>query len=301
MKKNHNQLISVVALLLFVMIFSACETEHDISDLPSHTVSMAESVPEHSTQDSPDGIWLPTKTTKHHPFACIETYEYTPNGLLLQSVAVYPSSGREETTVFTYDDDRNLLSKITTDKNGTEIAYIKQTFADGYLMTKTELENGSSREKTTVYSYDEQGRLWKTESADETGVTETYTYHENGGYTVDWVGSSGNGSYLYDVSGNLLEIRDGDGELNEEHIYDEKGRLLTTVHYSAEEATFAYQYEYDDDGNLLKRDYYSYDELQQTMIYEYDEHGNQTKIKQIYNGNELTVSETEYELFGVNE
>ena len=287
MKKNRNHVIAV-ALFLFVAIFSSCKTENDLSDLSSQTASTAESLFENSTQSSPDGIWLPTKATRQHPFARIETYEYTSNGLLMQISTDYPQSGREETTAFLYDDDRNLLSKITTDKNGTEIAYIKQTFADGKLMSKTELENGSSHEKTTVYIYDEQGRLWKTEPADGVGVTETYAYHENGGYTVNWVSLSGNGSYLYDASGKLLAMRDGDGELNEENIYDENNRLLETIHYVAGEITYTYQYEYDD-------------ELQQTTTYEYDEHGNNTKIFELYNGKKLVVCETEYELFEINE
>lgn len=297
MKKHHNRLLLITALCL--ALCTACTAENGLSDQMSETSSRA--IAENSTQQTPNGIWRVSKFTQHFPFANVKTYTYGENGLLLQTVTVYGEGGREETTVFSYDADQNLLSEITTDQNGTEIAFVKQTFADGKLMSKTVLELGASREKTTLYSYDANGRLKKTEPSDGTGATENYTYHEGGGYTVEWVSASGSGSYLYDASGNLLETRHQDGELNEENIYDAYNRLLATKHYFAGEVTSAYQYEYDAGGNLLKRDYYSYGELQQTMLYEYDEYGNQIKIKQLYNGNEQIVCEMEYELFGTNE
>ncbi len=290
MKKHHRRFLLLAALCL--VLCTACAAKEDLPDAASENESRSST--EESAQKAPEGVWRVSKFTQLFPFEYVENYTYDENGLLLQIVTVYGADGRKQTTAFTYDIDQNMLSKITTDKNGTEIAYIRQTFAEGRLMTKTELENGSPREKATVYSYDEQGRLWKAES-DETGMTENYIYHENGGYTVNWISLRANGSYLYDASGNLLEMRNGDGELNVENIYDENGRLLTTVQYTAEEATSAYQYEYDADGKLLKREYYSYDDLQQTLVYEYDEYGNRTKVKQVDGGKELLLSETEYE------
>lgn len=285
MKKHYSLLLSVT--LLCLVLFTAC-TADNVSETSSREFV------EESAQTEPRGIWRMTEHTQLFPFAYTETYTYGENGLLLQTVTVYGEGERKETTVYDYDADGNLLLEMTTDQNGTEVAYVKQSFKDGKLMSKTDLELGASRESTTLYSYDREGRLQKTE---RDGITERYFYHEDGGYTVEWSGKSGNGTYLYDALGNLLEIRHGDGELNEEYLYDEQGHLLTARHYSGGEVISAYRYTYDTHGRLYSRMYYSYEELQQTLIYEYDEHGNQIKTKQVADGKELLLSETEYEFF----
>lgn len=285
MKKHYSLLLSVT--LLCLVLFTAC-TADNVSETSSREFV------EESAQTEPRGIWRMTEYTQLFPFAYTETYTYGENGLLLQTVTVYGTGNRKETTVYDYDADGNLLLEMTTDQNGTEVAYVKQSFENGKLMSKTDLELGASRESTTLYSYDEEGRLQKTE---RDGFTESYFYHEDGGYTVEWSGKSGNGTYLYDALGNLLEIRHGDGELNEEYLYDEQGHLLNIKQYSAGEVTDLHRYQYDASGNLLSREFYFYGELQYTILYEYDEHGNQIKTKQVADGKELLLSETEYEFF----
>lgn len=285
MKKHYSLLLSVT--LLCLVLFTAC-TADNVSETSSREFV------EESAQTEPRGIWRMVGYTQLFPFAYTETYTYGENGLLLQTVTVYGEGERRETTVYDYDADGNLLLEMTTDQNGTEVAYVKQSFENGKLMSKTVLELGASRESTTLYSYDREGRLQKTE---RDGITESYFYHEDGGYTVEWSGKSGNGSYLYDASGNLLEIRHGDGELNEEYLYDEQGHLLNIKQYAAGEVTDLYRYQYDASGNLLSREFYFYGELQYTTLYEYDEHGNQIKTKQVADGKELLLSETEYEFF----
>lgn len=285
MKKHYSLLLSVT--LLCLILFTAC-TADNVSETSSREFV------EESAQTEPRGIWRMTEYTQLFLFAYTETYTYGENGLLLQTVTVYGTGNRKETTVYDYDADGNLLFEMTTDQNGTEVAYVKQSFENGKLMSKTVLELGASRESTTLYSYDEEGRLQKTE---RDGFTENYFCHEDGGYTVEWSGKSGNGTYLYDALGNLLEIRHGDGELNEEYLYDEQGHLLNIKQYSAGEVTDLHRYQYDASGNLLSREFNFYGELQYTMLYEYDEHGNQIKTKQVADGKELLLSETEYEFF----
>ena len=285
MKKHSEKLLLMLFLCLALCTSCVSENTAEADSQPS----VEESVPA-----EPRGIWRMTEYTQLFPFAYTETYTYAIDGLLLQTVTVYGEGERRETTEYDYDADGNLLLEMTTDQNGTEVAYVKQNFENGKLMSKTVLELGASRESTTLYSYDGEGRLQKTE---RDGITESYFYHEDGGYTVEWSGKSGNGSYLYDASGNLLEIRHGDGELNEEYLYDEQGHLLNIKQYSAGEITDLHRYQYDASGNLLSCEFYFYGELQYTMLYEYDEHGNQIKTKQVADGKELLLSETEYELF----
>lgn len=284
--KKHLKIPLLLAFLCLALC-TACTAE-DMTE-SSRQVSVETSIP-----TEPRGVWRIAAYTQHVPFACTETYTYGENGLLLQTVTVYGEGERRETTEYDYDADGNLLLEMTTDQNGTEVAYVKQSFENGKLMSKTVLELGASRESTMLYSYDREGRLQKTE---RDGITESYFYHEDGGYTVEWSGKSGNGSYLYDALGNLLEIRHGDGELNEEYLYDEQGHLLNIKRYSAGEVTDLHRYQYDASGNLLSREFYFYGELQYTMLYEYDEHGNQIKTKQVADGKELLLSETEYEFF----
>ena len=285
MKKHSEKLLLMLFLCLALCTSCVSENTAEADSQPS----VEESVPA-----EPRGVWRMVGYTQLFPFAYTETYTYGENGLLLQTVTVYGEGERRETTEYDYDVDGNLLLEMTTDQNGTEVAYVKQSFENGKLMSKTVLELGASRESTTLYSYDREGRLQKTE---RDGITESYFYHEDGGYTVEWSGKSGNGSYLYDALGNLLEIRHGDGELNEEYLYDEQGRLLNIKQYSGGEVTDLHRYQYDVSGNLLSCEFYFYGELQYTMLYEYDEHGNQIKTKQVADGKELLLSETEYEFF----
>ncbi len=241
-------------------------------------------------------VWLPVTTKQQFPFELIETYTYDEHNRPSEILSVY-GDGREETTAFTYDEQGNLLSKVTCDKNGAEIAYVKQTYKDGKLQSKTELENGSSHEKTTTYTYDGEGRLQKAETVTGITVTEAYTYTEDG-YTVTTYRDNKAFSVAeYDTAGNLHTITDGDGLLQEQNTYDGEGRLEKTLQYSAGEPYYEYRYHYDEEGRLLRRDQYSYGELEYSLAYEYDQHGNQIRTLRIQGENKLTLKETEYALF----
>lgn len=288
MKKHYSLLLSVT--LLCLVLFTACTADN------TSETSSREFV-EESVQTELRGVWRIIEYTQLFPFAYTKTYTYGENGLLLQTVTVYDTGNQRETTVYDYDADGNLLLEMTTNQNGKAVAYVKQSFENGKLMSKTVLELGASRESTILYRYDGEGRVQATERA---GITESYLYHEDGSYTIEWSGESGNGTYLYDASGNLLEIRHGDGELNEEYLYDEQGHLLTARHYSGGEVISAYKYTYDTHGRLYSRMYYSYEELQQTLVYEYDEHGNQIKVMQVDGKNEVILVESKYEQFMIN-
>lgn len=289
MKSKLNLILSFGTLICLLLTLCAC------TEAPSFTLSAeseAVSIPEPVRQ-----VWLPVTTKQQFPFELIETYTYDEHNRPSEILCVY-GDGREETTVFTYDEQGNLLAKVTCDKNGAEIAYVKQTYKDGKLQSKTELENGSSHEKITTYTYDREGRLQKAETVTGITVTEAYTYTEDG-YTVTTYRDNKAFSVAeYDTAGNLHTITDGDGLLQEQNTYDGEGRLEKTLQYSAGEPYYEYRYQYDEEGRLLRRDQYSYGELEYSLAYEYDQHGNQIRTLRIQGENKLLLKETEYALFG---
>ena len=296
MKSKLNPIISFGALICLLLILCACTGEREEpSEAPSFTLSSeseAVSIPEPARQ-----VWLPVTTKQQFPFELIETYTYDEHNRPSEILSVY-GDGREETTAFTYDEQGNLLAKVTCNQNGAEIAYVKQTYKDGKLQSKTELENGSSHEKTTTYTYDGEGRLQKAETVTGITVTEAYTYTEDG-YTVTTYRDNKVFSVAeYDRDGNLYTITDGDGLLQEQNTYDGEGRLEKTLQYAAGESYYEYRYHYDEEGRLLRCDRYSYGELEYSLAYEYDQHGNQIRTLRIQGENKLTLKETEYALFG---
>lgn len=296
MKSKLNLILSFGTLICLLLTLCACAGEREAhSEAPSFTLSAeseAVSIPEPAVQ-----VWLPVTDKQQFPFELIETYTYDEHNRPSRIFAAY-GDGREETTAFTYDEQGNLLAKVTCDKNGTEIAYVKQTYKDGKLQSKTELENGSSHEKNTTYTYDREGRLQKAETVTGITVTEAYTYTEDG-YTVTTYRDNKAFSVAeYDRDGNLYTITDGDGELQEQNTYDGEGRLEKTLQYSAGEPYYEYRYQYDEEGRLLRRDQYSYGELEYSLAYEYDQHRNQIRTLRIQGENKLLLKETEYALFG---
>lgn len=303
--------ISLMVLVFMLVVLSSCtqdiaqtsssstDSDEASSAISEGNISAEESSPVHPL----DGIWLLSSATRMNPLECQEIYSYYENGLPKEIIATFPDSKKEQRTVYTYDDDQNMLSCITTDQNGNVIAYIEQSFADGKLIQKKELELGATREISTTYSYDASGRLLQKEPTDGNGYIETYSYHEDGGYTVTSTNVSGESAkYVYDAMGNPLEVYGDDGELDSLFIYDENDCLLEEQAFYAEEKIYAYCYEYDTNGVLLKKSYYSYDELVYTMIYEYDAYGNNTKIKHVSaDGTERVIADMEYQLFHVQE
>ena len=288
--------ISLLLLFLSVCLFlcTACAEEPAPAESTAVSFSEPESVSEISAPETQGGIWLPVKVTNHSPVQSTETYEYGENGLPTRITTVYAMDGREEVTLFTYDQDQHLLEQVTTDEEGNEVAYIRQTYRDGKLTSKTQLEAGSSRERTTLYTYDEKGRITKEEPSDGIGEILTYIYEEDGSYTVSFADGY---TLLYNSQGDVLRSCNKDGELTEEYLYDECNRLLTYKQYIAEEVSAAYRFHYDEKGNLSKREYFSYDDLMQTLLYGYDEHGNNISLSVLSGGNEMTVVETEYAFF----
>ena len=145
--------ISLMVLVFMLVVLSSCTqdiTQTSSSSTDSDEASSAISEGNISAEESSplqplDGIWLLSSATRMNPLECQEIYSYYENGLPKEIIATFPDSKKEQRTVYTYDDDQNMLSCITTDQNGNVIAYIEQSFADGKLIQKKRIRTWSNQ------------------------------------------------------------------------------------------------------------------------------------------------------------
>lgn len=291
---KHSTCLLLIALL--AVLFCACSAEPAVSDSPLPSPLPAES--EISEIEPAPTLWRAVKLTGHFPYPYSEVYSYNEDGLLSEIFSENAATGKEETTVFSYDAAGNLLSKITYDQSGKEVAFLKYTYNDGLTETKAELENGSFAETLTRYFYDGEGVLHKTVSTTGNVVlTEFYTYDANGHTVETFRDTAEKASYVtrYGIAGNLIERTDSDGFLQEKNTYDDQFHLLKSVEYFRGEQISEYRFEYDDSGNLLRRELYSYGELLHTLVYAYDSHGNNIKQSMVAGNNTQVLTETEYQ------
>ncbi len=166
-----------------------------------------------------------------------------------------------------------------------------------------------------TYTYDENGRLIKEESASK---VYTYTYNDQNllvSSHLELLGSNpmyayrdyvyeydefnnliktttiqDNGisystisSYTYDEDGNKLNKKDSSGNIIETYTYDNQGHMIGTH-------TSTTDYTYDTDGNLIRYD--MDDGSTSTTTYTYDEHGNLLTENWIYNDGQDVATHT---------
>ncbi|MBU7025411.1 MAG: hypothetical protein HXS48_00600, partial [Theionarchaea archaeon] len=185
--------------------------------------------------------------------------------------------GSDYTTSYVYDAASNIVSIIYPD--GT---VVNQNYDD--------LNRVTSVEGYAQFSWNESSQLQHI--AYQNGVTTNYTYDvrsrpiqivtaKNGGDLL-------NLSYIYDATGNILQIEDTpNGQLKEQqdYTYDPLHRLTTAVG-GPQGDFYSLSYVYDSTGNRiqLNNTVYTYNEMNELLtqegntncIYTYDEYGNCT-------------------------
>lgn len=184
------------------------------------------------TQDS-----LGRPTSQTDPHGVCTTFDYTTAGRLHGIYPPFPESG----TTVDYDPD-NLGATISRGSQSTHLRYngfgelISETRTTpngpksrtfGYdLAGKLASETVWGSAASTVWTFNEQGRLWTV--TDPNGVVTTTTY--NGASRTVTVGGAGGRStvFVYDCLGRLGSVTDA---LNQSttYSYDDAGRILSAT------------------------------------------------------------------------
>jgi YD repeat-containing protein len=166
-----------------------------------------------------------------------KSYERNENGLVLKEFKHY-TDGSYDTTIYTYDSQHRIVSKITSDDGGeVELKMLNEYRGD--FLFKTQLFDGEDiLLQSDEFSYDEKGNSAEHRHIDnETGentrvVTE---YNSNGR--------------------KKCEIRyDEDGDVISETAYHEnENGLLLSITEENEEGEVVTRFEYDVQGNQVSQ------------------------------------------------
>lgn len=183
--------------------------------------------------------------------------------------------------IYEYDEDGKLITEIRCFPNGEDIRHVNSynEYGDpvGYFTYKR--ENGSewklNEKSTTVYEYDNQGRIiyskkkqdiYKLESEhfftyEDSIVKDSYTYTD---YVVPYV-FKGRGESTYDKSGNLLSLHYYNRDTERptafyEYTYNEDNKMTSYTSKDFDSVTGEEQirprivYTYEDDYRTVKAD-----------------------------------------------
>lgn len=176
--------------------------------------------------------------------------------------------------------DRFVYRSETYKISSSRTSAIQYTYDEYGRIVKTEESdsgNFASFPLTWIYEYNDQGFVKKAIRKLEDGseITYLYEYDKNGNITKVINPSGTTAEFAYDKKGNTVEeiYRGTQGELLKHgtYTYNNHGDVLTSHVLDCEldqEYSFTYEYEYDKKGNKIKlvRDEYSEE-------WEYDEQG----------------------------
>ena len=265
-----------------------------------------------------------------YPDGTKEELEYYPNGKLKTKTdranhktdyfyddkgnleKVHYDDGSEEQ--YTYDDNRNVLSKKIIDKNKKEFithnTYVGNNLVDTELPNKehitytydpdvsySQMLTKTVGDKTTKYFYYEdndaseghlKGLLQKIET--QLGLTTEYTYDQAGRLITETNQYGGVTTYTYDAMNRVKSIKNPAGKLHT-FKYDFMGHKIEEKDFNGNIT----KYEYDANGNMIKtidaegneyrfeydsadRLKKSFDPLNHFVEYEYDSMGRVSKI-----------------------
>lgn len=186
------------------------------------------------------------------------TYEYNEDGTLASQK--YPDGRKISYT--SYDANKNLLSM--TDYFGNVTNYTYNTRA--LLSSVTEKYSGSAAQKTTSYSYNDNGSMNTVNGPNSIKTEYEYDYAGRVSYMENSTSNSAvytNHTYTYDNSGNVTKRIDnigGHGSTTADYSYDSANRLsrewtpgVQQLNYDYDEHSNIYSAIYDGDT------YYTYD------------------------------------------
>ncbi len=200
--------------------------------------------------------------TETNPNGIVTRYGYDSNGALVQKIQDYTAdgtTGRNIRTLFTYDDQGNLLSE-RTQADGLDVQYSYGYDVDGNLVMEKDPSGA-----TTWYLYDAAGQLLR-EIAPDGGET-TYTYDLDGALetVTDPMGKVT--GYTYDPLGRNVLVTYDDGGLNLDYSfgYDANNQLIFETTPTGVKSCIVY----DPLGQVIQ-EVADCDGLNLTQSYQYD-------------------------------
>ncbi len=209
------------------------------------------------------------------------------NGIERTDLSVYNIGG---SNFFKLRDLGGALGFFVDYDKATNTAVIK-SLADvenpDVWLTSYDITDSMGYLSKTSYSYDESGRIVKTETVDSSGFSNTST------------------TYTYDAAGNLLSTEDSGGFFGgkTEYTYDANGNVLTSNYASSDgSTTYSSKYTYDANGNVLTEEttsvssFYPDGDGTSLTTYTYDADGNLTKI--VVDGSYAYTAEYTYDAEG---
>lgn len=140
------------------------------------------------------------------------TYTYEADGTYVESIVATPVEGGVTTTVYTFDQNDQLLSQVVTNPDGSTVADTFTYAVDGsHTQTEVDTAAGASTSTTTVYSFDASDNLTSqiTTNPDGSTVADTFTYAADGSHTQTEVDTAAGAStstttvYVIDANGDL--------------------------------------------------------------------------------------------------
>jgi len=212
---------------------------------------------------SETSYWIVNETTMETKHPTEATLEYDEQCRLTYRVDVEEGGIWEQFK--TYNSD-GYISKITSSwSSGGEIHQYQEEnyyYTDGLLnysyLVDTDGPGGELRwDRTTTYTYDNQGREVKKNIVDYHDQNITTTYDEQGNIAEKVVELNTDNVivYTYNYNNSLLmtETRTIDGEVDiSVHTYDDNGKL---VQISNEGQQFIHKYTNDNLGNRISEEY----------------------------------------------
>jgi len=180
-------------------------------------------------------------------------------GIQLREHAITSVTNPDGTHKYFDYDERGRLSKEYEDGNHSLMSY---TYDEQGRVYFTDSIGG-----TTVISYNDLGL--ESEIMDAVGKINRYTYDSNGNMTVLRGPENAVYTYSYDSKGNVVKQSDPTGRTME-MSYDDKGRVK-----SIRDAGRLFEsYDYDEKGNVISVT----DSDNLALVYEYDSFGNVLKV-----------------------
>ena len=222
------------------------------------------------------------------PVVLTDLYKYDQNNNLVEITAMSGDGGiGQYRTINLYDDKNRLIETVEDSGEGIPTKTVFAYNAADSLVSTTVYSSSGSLYEETLYSYNDKGVKVKIEHR-------TYDEEGNLSYTrLEHCNESG--------AVTLQEDYGSDQVLNYKvkNIYDAKGVLVESIHYSlSEDNAMAVdshsKYKYDAKGNLIEEvsDFpgQGYSRILK-KVYEYDSRGNWTRCEliQIYDGEELPL------------
>ena len=233
-------------------------------------------------------------------------YKYDDQARMVGFVESSNSVNLASSTV-TYDEQSriHLLSFRKDYSTFSSAANLKLTYQYNYNdrneLSKTSLETGHSSFVFTP-SYDALNRVSSVSTKVTSGsntitATTAYSYTSNGtnrsmqvSQVISTVGSNSTTyNYTYDNNGNITQITNAGGVIQNKYYYDDIGRLVREDNKAANKT---YTWTYDNAGNILTKKTYIFTtgtlgSVQSTVTYEYNDTTWGDKLTS-YNGTTIT-------------